>query len=98
MAKKPIIGIAGCCARAASGDVAVAARSAMNSRRFMCLSRGEEQTLPEYAKAVLCGTAKLHSQCPLWVKTGHWNSVVNCPLCAKSGHRQQSYGKQGSPS
>src|SRR6516165_5416023 len=39
--------------------------------------------------------------CPLWVKSrhwegetdvrftpesGHWNSVVECPLCAKSGH------------
>src|SRR5262249_40268905 len=24
--------------------------------------------------------------CPLWVKSGHRNSVVKCPLCAKSGH------------
>src|SRR6266566_4452984 len=35
--RKPITGIAGCCARAASGHVAAAPpRSVMNSRRFVC--------------------------------------------------------------
>jgi hypothetical protein len=34
IARNPIIGIAGCCARAPSGDAAAPPRSAMNSRRF----------------------------------------------------------------
>ena len=39
----PITGIAGCCARAASGHVAAAPpRSAMNSRRFMSAPKAQE--------------------------------------------------------
>ena len=37
MLRKPIIGIAGCYVRAASGQVAAPPSSVMNSRRFMLI-------------------------------------------------------------
>src|SRR5262249_5091188 len=38
--RKPTTGIAGCCARAASGDAAAATSSAIKSRRFIALTPG----------------------------------------------------------
>jgi hypothetical protein len=45
--RNPITGIAGCCARAASGHAAaVLPNKAINSRRLMCSSQAEVHTLP----------------------------------------------------
>jgi hypothetical protein len=58
--KKPITGIAGCCARAASGQAAALATSVMSSRRLMCSPQAQDHTLPHRRRnAALCITANL---------------------------------------
>ena len=65
MLRNPITGIAGCCARAASGHAAAAPPSSvMNSRRLM-VPQSEDHTLPHRCKKpVLCITAILATRLP----------------------------------
>jgi hypothetical protein len=58
--RKPITGIAACCARAASGHAAVPPTNEMKSRRFMC-PQIEPPNLPHRrgAETALCTKAKL---------------------------------------
>ena len=67
----PITGIAGYCARAASGHVAVPPSNAMNSRRLMCSPQAEDH-IPYHIveKAVLCITAFWPTRLPHWVTSG----------------------------
>jgi hypothetical protein len=71
--RKPIVGIAGCCARAARGQQAEDAAAAppsseMNSRRLMCRPQCEDYTLPHhYKNAALCTAAKLIVEWQRWV-------------------------------
>jgi hypothetical protein len=53
-----VTGIAGCCARAASGHAAAPPTSVMNSRRLMCSPRTEDHTLPHRTSGSMSGDGK----------------------------------------
>jgi hypothetical protein len=103
--RKPTAGIAACCARAASGHATDAPpTNAMNSRRFIALTKPKDHG--EYSRSRPCIAAKAACSCPLWVKRNRgWQrqrpihvrfapkaavepSHCNPPLCAKSGCEQ----------
>src|SRR6516225_9783362 len=89
------------CARAVSGHVAAAPpSSAMNCRRLMCSPQADARTLPHrqcgcasqqiQVADVRFGSKADISEClddvRFTPKSGHWNSLVECLLCAKSRH------------
>ena len=80
--RNPTTGIAGCCARAASGqETAAPPTTVMNSRRLMCFPQVEDRTLPRVETQMrLCVTAKFGRSCPLWVKSGRDALKFRCPL------------------
>src|SRR6516164_1950728 len=75
---KPTTGIAACCARATSGQVAAPPSRVMSSRRLIgfVLSAGQHR----YQSTLYCTTVRLPHPCPLWVKSRHSTAGVQCPL------------------
>jgi len=72
--RNPTTGIAGCCARAASGHVATALpKNVMNSRRFM-------QAPPRRRMGAIVSRQLKRCQCPLWVIRGHMQCNTACLL------------------
>jgi hypothetical protein len=74
--RQSITGIAGCCARAASGHAAAPPISVKNSRRLMCSPQAGDHTLPHCRKSVLCITAFWPSRLPLWLSS-HQLRITN---------------------
>ena len=73
---KPTTGIAGCCARTASGQVAAAPlRSEMKSRRLMLAPSIAYQREARCASQQIGGARR-----PLWVKSRHGALKFQCPL------------------
>src|SRR5215831_7474964 len=85
--KMPITGIAGCCARATSGHVAVAPPSTvMNSRRRIALPKaGTTPNRTRLQQGFMTGgmgsdrhfARILRTECPLWVKSGHCSASID---------------------
>src|SRR6516165_12802640 len=85
--RKPITGIAACCARAASGHATtVLPESLMNSRRLMASPAPRTKSgLKRLSHFWIENCAVRRTQagpqpCPLWVKSGHFAKSEQCPL------------------
>jgi len=92
--RNPTTGIAGCCARAASGHAAAPPRSEMNSRRFIAMSLNP-RTLRSIAGQARASQQKRpdrnhRRQSAAHVRfaseSGRGERHSLSPLCAKSGH------------
>jgi hypothetical protein len=80
--KNPITGIAGCCARAASGhDATAPPSSVMNSRRFTSnFSRASKRKIA--LRETYCTAGFQCALCPLWVKSGGDDRTMWPPMSA----------------
>ena len=79
--RKPITGIACCCARAASGHkISPPPTTLMNSRRLIFAPHNSGQGIVPAQTSTLEGADGEFSQCPLWVKSDRSAKVARCPL------------------
>jgi integrase len=85
LTKNPIIGLAGCCARAVSVQATALPTSVMNVRRLIVVAAAVAQHRSSYRFEASLKGAEL-PQRPLWVKSKHVQRKRPCPLSANSGH------------